>query len=60
MNALKDEDFSARCPECGHDNVFFGVEAVEIHHGQLTRFERMELEDEELEELGLTEDDFEK
>jgi hypothetical protein len=32
---LKDKEFSAQCPDCGHKDVFFGVEAVELYHGEL-------------------------
>ena len=33
INELKDRDFSARCPDCGHQDVFFGIEATEICQG---------------------------
>jgi hypothetical protein len=52
---LKDKDFSARCPECGHQDVFFGVEVGEICYGELSQIERMELDEEELREFGLDE-----
>ena len=56
VNELKDKDFSVRCPNCGHHDVFFGIEAIEICHGELPPIERMELDDEELRELGLDEE----
>jgi hypothetical protein len=43
---LKCKDFSAPCPDCGHQDVFFGVEAMEVCHGELSPIERMELDDE--------------
>jgi ribosomal protein S27E len=55
INELKDKDFSTRCPDCGHQDVFFGVEAIEICHGELSPIERMELDEEELREFGLDE-----
>jgi ribosomal protein S27E len=56
INELKDKDFSAPCPDCGHQDVFFGVEAVEICYGELSAIERMELDEEELREFGLNEE----
>jgi len=56
INELKDKDFSARCPDCGHQDVFFGIEAIEIYHGELSAIERMELDEEELREFGLDEE----
>jgi ribosomal protein S27E len=56
INELKDKDFSTRCPDCGHQDVFFGVEAIEICHGELSPIERMELDEEELREFGLNEE----
>jgi ribosomal protein S27E len=56
INELKDKDFSAQCPDCGHQDVFFGMEAVEICHGELSPIERMELDEEELREFGLDEE----
>jgi len=55
INELKDKDFSARCPDCGHQDVFFGIEAIEMYHGELSAIERMELDEEELREFGLDE-----
>jgi ribosomal protein S27E len=55
INELKDKDFLARCPDCGHQDVFFGIEAIEICHGELSPIERMELDEEELREFGLDE-----
>ena len=55
INELKDKDFSTRCPDCGHQDVFFGVEAIEICHGELSPIERMELDEEELREFGVDE-----
>ena len=45
-----------RCPNCGHQDVFFGIEAIEICHGELPPIERLELDEEELRELGLDEE----
>jgi ribosomal protein S27E len=56
VNELKDKDFSARCPDCGHQDVFFGIEAIEMYHGELSPIERMELDEEELREFGLDEE----
>ena len=56
INELKDKNFSTRCPECGHQDVFFGIEAIEICHGELSPVERMELDEEELREFGLNEE----
>ena len=56
INELKDKDFSTRCPDCGHQDVFFGIEAIEICHGELSPIERMELDEEELREFGLDEE----
>jgi len=56
INELKDKDFSARCPDCGHQDVFFGIEAIEMYHGELSPIERMELDEEELREFGLDEE----
>jgi ribosomal protein S27E len=56
VNELKDKDFSARCPDCGHQDIFFGIEAIEIWHGELSPIERMELDEEELREFGLDEE----
>jgi ribosomal protein S27E len=56
INELKDKDFSARCPDCGHQDVFFGIEAIEMYHGELSAIERMELDEEELREFGLDEE----
>ena len=56
INELKDKDFSAPCPYCGHQDIFFGVEAFEICHGELSPIERMELDEEELREFGLDEE----
>jgi hypothetical protein len=53
INELKDKDFSTRCPDCGHQDIFFGIEAIEICHGELSPIERMELDEEELREFGL-------
>jgi ribosomal protein S27E len=53
VNELKDKDFSAPCPDCGHQDVFFGIEAIEMYHGELSAIERMELDEEELREFGL-------
>ena len=53
INELKARDFSARCPDCGHQDIFFGIEAIEICHGELSAIERMELDEEELREFGL-------
>ena len=43
INELKDKDFSTRCPDCAHQDIFFGIEAIEICHGELSPIERMEL-----------------
>ena len=56
INELKDKKFSTRCPDCGHHDIFFGLEAIEICHGELSAIERMELDEEELWELGLNEE----
>jgi ribosomal protein S27E len=56
INELKDKDFSTRCADCGHQDIFFGIEAIEICHGELSPIERMELDEEELQELGLNEE----
>ena len=56
VSELKDKDFSARCPDCGHQDVFFGIEAIEMYHGELSAIERMELDEEELREFGLDEE----
>ena len=56
INELKARDFSARCPDCGHQDVFFGIEAIEIYHGELSAIERMELNEEELREFALDEE----
>ena len=56
INELKDKDFSTRCPDCGHQDIFFGIEAIEICHGELSAIERMELDEEELQEFGLNEE----
>jgi hypothetical protein len=56
INELKDKDFSAPCPDCGHQDVFFGIEAIEMYHGELSAIERMELDEEELREFGLDEE----
>jgi ribosomal protein S27E len=56
INELKDKDFSARCADCGHQDVFFGIEAIEMYHGELSAIERMELDEEELREFGLDEE----
>ena len=34
INELKDKDFSVRCPDCGHQDVFFGIETIEMYHGE--------------------------
>jgi ribosomal protein S27E len=57
INELKDKDFSVQCPDCGHQDVFLGIEAIEMYHGELSATERMELDEEELRELGLDEGD---
>ena len=44
------------CPDCGHQDVFFGVEAIEICYGELSAIERMELDEEELREFGWDEE----
>jgi hypothetical protein len=56
INELKDKDFSTRCADCGHQDIFFGIEAIEICHEELSPIERMELDEEELQELGLNEE----
>ena len=56
VNELKEKDFSARCPDCGYQDVFFGVEAIEICYGELSAIERMELDEEELREFRLDEE----
>lgn len=53
---LKDKEFSARCAECGYQDVFFGIEAVALCYGKPTPLERLEMSEEELEEFGLLED----
>jgi hypothetical protein len=40
----------------GIKTYFFGVEAIEICHGELSPIERMELDEEELREFGLDEE----
>ncbi len=42
INGLKDKEL-ARCPDCGHQDVFFGIEAIELYHGELSPLEKMEL-----------------
>ena len=56
MNELKDKDFSTRCPDCGHQDIVFGIEAIEMYHGELSAIERIELDEEELREFGLDEE----
>ena len=41
--------------KCGKEDVFFGIEAIEMYHGELSAIERMELDEEELREFGLDE-----
>jgi len=53
LNHHKDKDFSTRCPDCGRQDIFFGIEAIEMYHGDLLAIERMELDEEELREFGL-------
>ena len=43
-------------PTAGIKDVFFGIEAIEICHGELSPIERMELDEEELQEFGLNEE----
>ena len=56
MNELKEKEFSTRCPECGHRDVFFGIEATRLYYDEPSPLERMEYSEEELEEFGLLED----
>ena len=56
INELRNKEFPAQCPDCGHKDVFFGIEAIELHHGELSPLERMELDEEELQECGLIDD----
>jgi ribosomal protein S27E len=56
INDLKDKDFKVQCPGCGHQDVFFGIEAVEVCHGELSPIEKMELDEEELREFAVDED----
>lgn len=57
INELKDKEFSAQCPACGHQDVFFGIEAVELYHGELSPLEIMELDEEERLEFGVEVED---
>jgi ribosomal protein S27E len=56
IQELRDKEFSARCPNCGHKDVFFGIEAVALYYGEPSPLERMEYSEEELREFGLLED----
>ena len=53
---LKDKEFSARCQACGHQDIFFGIEAIELCHGELSPLEIMELDEEERREFGVDEE----
>jgi len=56
VNELKEKEFSASCPECGHKDIFFGIEAIRLYYDEPSALERMEYSEEELEEFGLLED----
>ena len=56
INELKDKDFRHDALTAGIKTYFFGIEAIEICHGELSAIERMELDEEELQEFGLNEE----
>jgi len=56
VQELKDKEFTARCPDCGHVDIFFGVEAVALYYGEPSPLERVEYSEEERREFGLLED----
>ena len=57
INELRDKEFSARCPDCGHKDVFFGIEAIELYHGELSPLEKMDLDEDERREFGVDHED---
>ena len=55
MNS-KRKIFLRDVPTAGIKTSFFGIEAIEMYHGELSAIERMELDEEELREFGLNEE----
>jgi hypothetical protein len=56
INELKEKEFSARCRACGHQDIFFGIEAIELCHGELSPLEKLELDEDERREFGVDEE----
>ena len=56
VNELKDKEFSACCSNCGHKDVFFGIEAIELYHGELSPLGKMELDEDERREFAVNEE----
>jgi DNA-directed RNA polymerase subunit RPC12/RpoP len=53
INELKEKEFSTRCPDCGHRDIFFGIEAIEVFHGELSPLEKLELDEDERREFAV-------
>lgn len=60
INELKEKEFSTRCPVCGNKDIFFGIEAVEVFHGELSALEKLELDEDEMREFDVDNEEDER